>query len=161
MSELHKNLEIKEFSLEGIPDNNNSPSHYDNPDEKKVPERKDKIDEDSDDNRVSGGGLSSVSLSTLLSSSSESLSTSLLSSEFCGYTPYYTTAVWVGYDSPKTVNDLYGSTYPGRIWHDYMDTSRRFPKQNTQKPFPTWTYHMSDHLTKPINSSIKKMRRIP
>ncbi len=39
---------------------------------------------------------------------------------FCGYTPYYTTAVWVGYDSPKTVNDLYGSTYPGRIWHDYM-----------------------------------------
>lgn len=40
---------------------------------------------------------------------------------FCGYTPYYTTAVWVGYDSPKTVNDLYGSTYPGRIWHDYMN----------------------------------------
>ena len=39
---------------------------------------------------------------------------------FCGYTPYYTTAVWVGYDSPKTVDDLYGSTYPGRIWHDYM-----------------------------------------
>lgn len=39
---------------------------------------------------------------------------------FCGYTPYYTTAVWVGYDSPRTVDDLYGSTYPGRIWHDYM-----------------------------------------
>lgn len=39
---------------------------------------------------------------------------------FCGYTPYYTTAVWVGYDSPKTVADLYGSTYPGRIWHDFM-----------------------------------------
>lgn len=41
---------------------------------------------------------------------------------FCGFTPYYTTAVWVGYDSPKTVDDLYGSTYPGRIWHDYMNT---------------------------------------
>lgn len=40
---------------------------------------------------------------------------------FCGYTPYYTTAVWVGYDSPKTVADLYGSTYPGRIWHDFMN----------------------------------------
>lgn len=40
---------------------------------------------------------------------------------FCGFTPYYTTAVWVGYDSPKTVSDLYGSTYPGRIWHDYMN----------------------------------------
>ena len=41
--------------------------------------------------------------------------------EFCGFTPYYTTAVWVGYDSPKTVADLYGSTYPGRIWHEYMN----------------------------------------
>ena len=40
---------------------------------------------------------------------------------FCGFTPYYTTAVWVGYDSPKTVADLYGSTYPGRIWHEYMN----------------------------------------
>ena len=40
---------------------------------------------------------------------------------FCGYTPYYTTAVWVGYDAPRTVADLYGSTYPGRIWHDYMN----------------------------------------
>lgn len=40
---------------------------------------------------------------------------------FCGYTPYYTTAVWVGYDSPRTVADLYGSTYPGRIWRDYMN----------------------------------------
>lgn len=40
---------------------------------------------------------------------------------FCGFTPYYTTAIWVGYDSPKTVSDLYGSTYPGRIWHDYMN----------------------------------------
>lgn len=41
---------------------------------------------------------------------------------FCGFTPYYTTAVWVGYDSPKAVADLYGSTYPGRIWHEYMNT---------------------------------------
>lgn len=40
---------------------------------------------------------------------------------FCGFTPYYTTAVWVGYDSPKTVNDLYGSTYPLRIWEAYMN----------------------------------------
>ena len=39
---------------------------------------------------------------------------------FCGFTPYYTTAVWVGYDTPVTVNDLYGSTYPGRIWKNFM-----------------------------------------
>lgn len=40
---------------------------------------------------------------------------------FCGFTPYYTTAVWVGYDSPKTLNDLYGSTYPLTIWHNFME----------------------------------------
>lgn len=41
---------------------------------------------------------------------------------FCGFTPYYTTAVWVGYDTPQTVSDLYGSTYPGRTWHDFMES---------------------------------------
>lgn len=40
---------------------------------------------------------------------------------FVGYTPYYTTSVWVGYDIPKSVSNLMGSTYPGKIWHNYMD----------------------------------------
>ena len=40
---------------------------------------------------------------------------------FAGYTPYYTTVVWMGYDIPKEVSDLYGSTYPGRAWKQYMD----------------------------------------
>lgn len=40
---------------------------------------------------------------------------------FCGFTSYYTTAVWVGYDTPQTVSDLYGSTYPGRIWYNFMN----------------------------------------
>lgn len=40
---------------------------------------------------------------------------------FVGYTPYYTTSVWVGYDMPKDVSGLMGSTYPGRIWHEFMD----------------------------------------
>ncbi|HPU62596.1 MAG TPA: PBP1A family penicillin-binding protein [Mobilitalea sp.] len=40
---------------------------------------------------------------------------------FVGYTPYYTTAVWVGYDMPKTVPDLKGSSYPLYIWHNFMD----------------------------------------
>lgn len=40
---------------------------------------------------------------------------------FCGFTPYYTTVVWIGYDSPRTVSDLYGSTYPLTAWRDYME----------------------------------------
>jgi len=37
-----------------------------------------------------------------------------------GYTPYYTAVVWVGNDMPTPINGLYGSTYPGRAWHDFM-----------------------------------------
>lgn len=39
---------------------------------------------------------------------------------FCGYTPQYTIAVWVGYDLPKTVKTLWGQTYPSYIWKEAM-----------------------------------------
>ncbi|MCR5453116.1 MAG: PBP1A family penicillin-binding protein [Lachnospiraceae bacterium] len=40
---------------------------------------------------------------------------------FAGYTRYYTTAIWVGYDMPQRLNGLTGSSYPGRIWKDFMN----------------------------------------
>lgn len=40
---------------------------------------------------------------------------------FVGYTRYYTTSVWVGYDLPKKVEDLKGNTYPGQIWQRFME----------------------------------------
>ena len=40
---------------------------------------------------------------------------------FCGFTRYYTTCVWVGYDIPKKVEGLTGSSYPGKIWKTYME----------------------------------------
>ena len=40
---------------------------------------------------------------------------------FCGYTRYYTTAVWVGYDIPRAMPGIYGSTYAGKIWKQVMD----------------------------------------
>ena len=39
---------------------------------------------------------------------------------FCGYTPYYTISVWVGYDYPKSVKGLLGNTYPAYIWKEAM-----------------------------------------
>lgn len=39
---------------------------------------------------------------------------------FCGITPYYSIAVWVGYDNPKELSSLYGGSYPAAIWKDAM-----------------------------------------
>lgn len=39
---------------------------------------------------------------------------------FCGYTPYYTIAVWVGRDTPQSMSNLGGYTYPAQIWKDAM-----------------------------------------
>lgn len=39
----------------------------------------------------------------------------------CGYTPYYTTAVWVGKDIYEEVEELKGNTYPARIWTNFMN----------------------------------------
>ena len=40
---------------------------------------------------------------------------------FCGFTHYYTTSVWVGCDTPESVRNLQGATWPGRIWKNYMN----------------------------------------
>lgn len=41
---------------------------------------------------------------------------------FCGYTKYYTTAVWVGYDTPRPMPGVFGATYAGSIWKNAMDS---------------------------------------
>lgn len=40
---------------------------------------------------------------------------------FVGYTGYYTTSVWVGYDMPRELPGLSGATYPGNIWKTFME----------------------------------------
>lgn len=40
---------------------------------------------------------------------------------FIGYTPDIVTAVWVGDDTgSQSLGEIYGSTVPAQIWHDYM-----------------------------------------
>lgn len=40
---------------------------------------------------------------------------------FAGYSRYYTTSIWVGYDMPQELPGLSGATYPGAIWHMFME----------------------------------------
>lgn len=42
---------------------------------------------------------------------------------FVGYSAYYTTSVWVGYDLPKKMKGLSGASYPGKIWKAFMATA--------------------------------------
>ena len=41
---------------------------------------------------------------------------------FCGYTKYYSMAVWVGHDMPVEMPGIYGATYAGKIWKNVMDS---------------------------------------
>ena len=38
-----------------------------------------------------------------------------------GYSRYYTTVVWVGNDTPSTIDGLSGGSYPLYIWKEYME----------------------------------------
>lgn len=47
---------------------------------------------------------------------------------FCAYTPYYTTACYVGYDREQSLSSLWGSTYPLEISkeiQDYLCTGKK------------------------------------
>lgn len=39
---------------------------------------------------------------------------------FCGYTPYYTTVVYIGADTPQTIPSSPRGSVPGLIWKNYM-----------------------------------------
>lgn len=54
---------------------------------------------------------------------------------FCGYTPYYTTAVWIGYDTPRAMPGIYGATVSGRIWNRIMsEIHEGLPEKDWRQP---------------------------
>jgi penicillin-binding protein 1A len=54
---------------------------------------------------------------------------------FCGFSAYYTTAVWIGYDTPRVMSGMYGGTYPLKIWTTFMNKiHENLPKQNFEIP---------------------------
>jgi membrane peptidoglycan carboxypeptidase len=60
---------------------------------------------------------------------------------FVGYTPYYTTGVWVGYDIPKSTSGLSGASYPGTIWKTYMNVIHKGLENIS---FPVYTDNRTD-----------------
>lgn len=78
---------------------------------------------------------------------------------FCGFTRYYTTAVWVGYDSPQEMRDLSGSTYPGHIWHDFMKTVHEDKEVLNFMPYVS--YNDSVHVAEPEEKPEKEPEKEP
>lgn len=74
---------------------------------------------------------------------------------FCGFTPYYTTAIWIGCDNPTPVSGLSGASYPGRTWNAFMNTihadlePKNFPYEDRDDP-------EDDSSSKPSYSSSYK-----
>lgn len=67
---------------------------------------------------------------------------------FCGYTRYYTTAIWVGYDMPKKFADLNKKKYPGHIWKSFMD---KIHEGLTPMDFPP-PAALSDDFNHPVDN---------
>lgn len=70
---------------------------------------------------IKNGTGRGLGLSNVISAGKTGTTNATKDGWFVGYTHYYTTSVWVGYDMPKTLNGLEGASYPGRIWHNYME----------------------------------------
>ncbi len=69
---------------------------------------------------------------------------------FAGFTPYYTTSVWVGYDSPKSLKGLWGSSYPGSIWKSFMNEVH---KELKDRPFEDY---ISNIKSPPIEEIVEE-----
>lgn len=84
---------------------------------------------------------------------------------FIGYTPYYTTSVWVGYDIPKSIRNLEGGTYPLQIWNKFMTTIHKdlkkvdFPKY--EKPHKGTTSPTTEVTETPDPTETPEVTRTP
>lgn len=58
---------------------------------------------------------------------------------FVGYSSYYTTSVWVGCDMPKEVEGLTGASYPGKIWHNFMEEIHTGLEDKSFTPYVNYT----------------------
>jgi penicillin-binding protein 1A len=65
---------------------------------------------------------------------------------FVGYTPRFSTAVWVGYPDARASmgSGAFGGTYAAPIWHDYMLAAQGsdcpdFPRPESPVEFSTWS----------------------
>jgi penicillin-binding protein 1A len=69
---------------------------------------------------VRGGTGGAAALSKMPVAGKTGTTTKNVDAWFTGYSPYYTTSVWIGHDEPKPMN-FTGGKYPAMIWQNVME----------------------------------------
>ena len=75
---------------------------------------------------------------------------------FVGYSRYYTTSVWVGYDMPKTITRSINDNKT--IWHDYME---KIHAGLPQLPFAQYTVKQAESATQQASSKAATIHSEP
>lgn len=69
---------------------------------------------------VRGGTGGNAALSKMPVAGKTGTTTKNVDAWFTGYSPYYTTSVWIGHDEPKPMN-FTGGSFPAKIWKAVME----------------------------------------
>jgi penicillin-binding protein 1A len=73
---------------------------------------------------VRGGTGGNAALSRMPVAGKTGTTTKNVDAWFTGYSPYYTTSVWIGHDEPKPMN-FTGGSYPAKIWKVIMEEAHK------------------------------------
>lgn len=83
---------------------------------------------------VNGGTGGRAALPNMPVAGKTGTTTKNLDAWFVGYTPYYTTAVWMGNDEPKPMG-FTGGSYPAMLWQDIMSKiHKNLPTKDFEMP---------------------------
>lgn len=112
---------------------------------------------------VTGGTGKGMKISGFDTAGKTGTTTSYKDGWFCGYTPYYTTAIWVGRDDNKAMGNLHGNTYPAYIWRTFMtnlhkdiDSEENFDNQYNDEGSNSDTVEKTTAKTTETNTTEEK-----
>ena len=84
---------------------------------------------------------------------------------FVGYTPRFSTAVWVGHPNARTSmgSGAFGGTYAAPVWHDYMLAAQGtdcpdFPAPENPVDFSAWS---GSHTSRQRHPLLRRHRKAP
>jgi penicillin-binding protein 1A len=117
----NKGIYAKPISFTKILDKNNNVIYENKPvKEKVISEQVAYLMVDLMKGVIKGGTGTAAALSKMPAGGKTGTTSDTKDAWFIGYTPYYTTSVWIGHDEPKSLG-FTGGSYPARVWKAVME----------------------------------------